>query len=196
MNNKLVYSIIFLAIFLFFLIGGVTNLDKAINLNVTNLQNSLFADIFRAIDLLFDIVPVSIASIVIAGILYLKKSRKTAVFFALTMLVSAGVIYLVKEIVERARPENALIAISDSSFPSGHTTTAIVFFGLLVYLAIKSKKSYNFKLTTGIISIFMMAVISFSRVYLGVHWLSDVLGGISLGLFILLGSIGARENLF
>jgi len=90
---------------------------------------------------------------------------------------------LTKVIIHRARPENALIEVSGYSFPSGHATMAIIFFSLLLYSFkddIKNKALKNIFIASNII---FFLIIGLSRVYLNVHWFSDVLAGFGLGLF-------------
>ena len=99
----------------------------------------------------------------------------------------AGVItYFAKITVARTRPFSALIDIPSSySFPSGHTLTSIVFYIMLVYLlTYRYKKEVRNSLI--ILASLFALLISFSRPYLGVHFLSDILGGIILSIPILL----------
>ncbi len=105
----------------------------------------------------------------------------------------AGVItYIAKILIARPRPGSALIAIPTSySFPSGHTLTSIVFYVMLVYLlTFNSKKEVRNALI--VLATIFSLLIAFSRPYLGVHYLSDILGGMILSiplLFVLINTI-------
>jgi undecaprenyl-diphosphatase len=90
---------------------------------------------------------------------------------------------IVKNIVARIRPENAFLTVSGYSFPSGHAVASTVFFTLLIYFFIIKVRSMVFREILVVICVLSIILTSFSRVYLGVHWLSDVLAGIGLGLF-------------
>ena len=100
------------------------------------------------------------------------------VSYAFAGLVS----YIAKLIVARPRPLEALIKMpSTYSFPSVHTLTSLVFYCILFYLlTIKSKRSV--KIIGFIFSLSLICIVSVSRIYLGVHYFSDVLGGFIIGI--------------
>jgi len=100
------------------------------------------------------------------------------------MLVGVILELSIKGLVHRLRPEHALIPITRYSFPSGHTTMATIFFTILLYSLMENIKSKKTKILLTIITSIIIFLIGFSRIYLGVHWFSDVIGGFILGLFI------------
>ncbi len=106
---------------------------------------------------------------------YDKNKRRWIVPWWVTYFVSLLAVYIIKLAISRERPETvALILIDGFSFPSGHATAA--FSSLpLVYKLFKKMKLYW---------LVYVLLIAFSRIYLGVHYLSDVLGGALLGLFV------------
>jgi len=97
---------------------------------------------------------------------------------AITMIVEAT-----KDIIHSPRPTNGIVPETGFSFPSGHVTSTMVFFGILTYLAWQQWKSAKAKALTATLYITVEALVGFSRVYLNVHWLSDILGGYLLGTF-------------
>lgn len=101
-------------------------------------------------------------------------------------LIAGGLTFLIKVLAGRERPLEALIDIPISkSFPSGHTLTSIVFYMVLVYLlTLKCKKKVRFTWFT--VSFILIILIAISRIYLGVHYCSDVIGGIIFGVPTLL----------
>ncbi len=103
------------------------------------------------------------------------------------MLADAFILFIIKLLFKIPRPLSNFITETDFSFPSGHATTAVVFFGILSYLILKKYKNVNFEVITA--SIFMVLLIGSTRLYLGIHWLSDIIGGFALGIFILTTSI-------
>jgi undecaprenyl-diphosphatase len=90
---------------------------------------------------------------------------------------------MIKDLVMRTRPADALIAAHGFSFPSGHATAIAIFSVLAIYFF--ARKINNLILReTYIVSVILITVlVGVSRIYLGVHWLSDVVAGFSLGLF-------------
>jgi undecaprenyl-diphosphatase len=108
--------------------------------------------------------------------------------------LSAGILLkIVKNIFQRHRPPNPLIAnVSGFSFPSGHSFSSFTFVGVLIYMLWQSKTKIQLK-WAGTVFLFVLAtVIAFSRVYLQVHYASDVIAGfclsfiwLSLCIFIL-----------
>lgn len=106
--------------------------------------------------------------------------------FVVELIVVQGVAALsnvaLKRVINRARPDaDHLVSVETLSYPSGHAMSAIAFYGFLIYLI------YIFKLNnwlkTGLITIFIFLIlaIGISRVYLGVHYPSDVVGGYIAG---------------
>ena len=114
----------------------------------------------------------------------LKKSRGvviTIIVFASTLLNQA-----LKLIVGRPRPSINPLAIEKSfSFPSGHTMIMIVMGGILLYLLWQEKGSKIKKTILTIIIVLIALTVMFSRIYLGVHYFSDIIGGITSGLLFL-----------
>jgi membrane-associated phospholipid phosphatase len=91
--------------------------------------------------------------------------------------------YYLIGIFNRPRPAEQLgIVVSDASFPSGHTISAVICYGLLAYLLVPKMPSLFWKWVIVIAAIVTMAFIGFSRLFLGGHYLTDILAGYALGL--------------
>jgi len=124
-----------------------------------------------------------------ALIFFLFKYKKEALFLILT-LVSGLVSSVFKIIVNRARPLPSLVRIIETtrqqSYPSGHMIFYIVFLGFLTLLMYQLRTiSKSIRIGVSSISILLILVIPFSRIYLGAHWFTDVLGGFLLGALCL-----------
>jgi membrane-associated phospholipid phosphatase len=104
--------------------------------------------------------------------------------------------YFMKLAFHRVRPPHPLIApLNNFSFPSGHATSGFIFYGTLAYLVWKTDIRKAYKLTLGSILILFSLLIGFSRVYLRVHYPSDVVAGFCLGFGWLLLCIVLLERL-
>ena len=194
-------NIISLLVFIFILIevfynGFLVRLDPIISSFMPSIQNDFLTNLSIAVSFIFDIKSVIIISLILSAYLWARFSKKDSMLFISAMVLNGGILYILKELIQRARPLNSLVAESSFAFPSAHTSTAIVFFGLLIYLTSKKKESKNLKLNALWISIFMILLICFARLYLNAHWFSDVLGGIAIGMFILTGCIILREKMY
>ena len=114
----------------------------------------------------------------------INKSRGviiTIIVFSSTLLNQA-----LKIIIRRPRPDINPLAIERSfSFPSGHTMIMIVIGGILLYLLWQEKGSKLKKIVLTIIISLVALTVMFSRIYLGVHYFSDIIGGITSGLLFL-----------
>ena len=114
---------------------------------------------------------------------YIRKAR----YWLLALLVSVpgGMLLNValKNIFQRARPslDNPLLTLTTYSFPSGHTVAATLFYGLLAaYLVcLPGKWKYRFLIALG--ACVLVALVGLSRMYLGVHYLSDVMAAVAVG---------------
>lgn len=130
-------------------------------------------------------------------LLYLVlKNVKRAFEIAAIGIGGFVVNYFMKLSFHRVRPPHPLIdPLHNFSFPSGHATSAFIFYGLLAYLIWKTNLSKPLKYISGAILILFSILIGFSRVYLRLHYPSDVLAGFCIGFAWLLLTIYLFERL-
>ena len=161
----------------------ITRADLWVNAKVTLLWNPFLNRIMIMITNIASPGVLIILSLMLFLVLVYKKKWYHSLLLLLSM--AGGLLFesLTKIIIQRSRPENALISVAGYSFPSGHATMAIIFFSLLIYSFKDEIKNNALKylFITGNMILFL--VVGFSRIYLNVHWLSDVLAGFGLGLF-------------
>ncbi len=104
-------------------------------------------------------------------------------FLIISIIGEAILNNLIKIMVKRIRPSiNPLVIEESPSFPSGHTMSTSVFYALIIFFLWKSPIILIIKIILTMISILVMISVMFSRIYLGVHYLSDVLAGICCGI--------------
>lgn len=134
--------------------------------------------------------------IIIVCIFLFIKNKWYFYLISGSYLFSGIVVFITKNLVQRPRPLEALIEIPSSfSFPSGHTLTSLVFYMTLFYL-MTEKSNTVVRLTFGLLFCLLICIVAFSRVCLGVHFFSDVMGGFILGIPCLLCSINIIEKNF
>jgi len=161
------------------------SLDLLVNDFMVLIETSFLKNFAKVISFIFEPEILILASIILSVFIFFKVSKKNGFVFSGAMIVTGLLIKIFKELIQRVRPENMLVAETGFSFPSGHATVSIVFFGLLI--AIFSKKKS--KIISIIISSILVLLIVFSRIYLRVHWFIDVFGGLVFGGIILVLSL-------
>ncbi|WP_457654022.1 phosphatase PAP2 family protein [Rhodocaloribacter sp.] len=137
-------------------------------------------------------VPGTTALVVLVAVLLWREGKRRAVarlLFATTTgtLVFSGL----KLLFHRPRPVDQLVPETGYSFPSGHAFMATVFYGTLIYLAWTESQSRAVRAVATTLGALMIVLIGMSRVYLGVHWMTDVLGGFLAGFLWLCLSLAA-----
>lgn len=165
-------------------------IDVIVDSLMGSIESPALTAISKTIAPIFDPVILIVLSLVVAIYIYMKSSKVRAIFFGGLMVLAGGIIWAAKETVQRERPFDALLPEMSYSFPSGHATMAVVFFGLLVYLFVKEK----YRMKALIVAGALVLIIGLSRIYLRVHWLTDVLGGFIIGGAILAAGIWAVKK--
>ncbi len=130
--------------------------------------------------------PGCISAMTLALALYLLWRRHPYWLLALLLSVFGGMLLnvLLKNIFHRARPrfDNQILTLTSYGFPSGHTMAATCFYGSLAALAVWKLKAWRWRLAAVAIAGLLIMLVGFSRIYLGAHYLSDVLGAMGEGL--------------
>ena len=188
-NNK-IYILLFLCLILFIIIlinvlnGNIQNFDS----NIYNLINSIksnFMDMFFRNITRFGDEEVLIL-IALACLIFIKN-RKIGGSIAIN-LASVGLInHILKEIIQRPRPPIELRMVEESSFsfPSGHAMASMAFYGLIMYYIYKYVKNKTVKNVICTILSILIFLVGVSRIYLGVHYVSDVIAGFLLSMVYL-----------
>jgi membrane-associated phospholipid phosphatase len=128
-------------------------------------------------------------------LIFKKKSYVGASFYVIAV-AGGGLINLgLKHWFARVRPEGSLIIEHGFSYPSGHSMGSLIYYGFLGYLVIKSQHDRWLKTVSATFFIMLILLIGFSRIYLGVHYPSDVFAGFSAGTVWLMLCIAGSESL-
>jgi len=133
---------------------------------------------------------------VLIGLIW-KKMRGAAWTLPIAIFGAAVIIQGVKLLMRRPRPAffTPLLHESGYSFPSGHSLIAMVVYGLLGYFALKLFQNMAARLIVWAITILIIFSIGISRVYVGVHYPTDVLAGWAAGVPWLIACMGLHEVL-
>ena len=126
---------------------------------------------------------ITISLLVLVLMLYKKKLE--AFFVAILPSLVALFTWLLKIIINRPRPGDELASDRGLSFPSGHVSYIVVLFGFLLYVLPWLIRQRIIKTVLQVMMIILMLLMMTSRIYLGEHWPSDVLGGAMLAGLIL-----------
>ena len=118
-----------------------------------------------------------------AFFLFYKRNRWQSLSVAAVGASSIGLLFLLKNIFQRHRPLEPLTSnVIGYSYPSGHSFSSFTFFGLLTYIIWQTDISKFWKWILSVVFIFFAACIAISRVYLHVHYASDVVAGFCLSM--------------
>ncbi|MFA5953985.1 MAG: phosphatase PAP2 family protein [Patescibacteria group bacterium] len=123
---------------------------------------------------------------VVTAALYLKRHVADALLLVVGMSAAWVLQFVLKIVFVRPRPFFSPITIETTySFPSGHALAAFVFFGFMALYVFWQTKRHAPRFYALVSATILVLAIGVSRVYLGVHWLSDVLGGYVIGVWLL-----------
>lgn len=137
-------------------------------------------------------------TLIVLSLLISKQTRKRiGIPLAITSVSSTLIYKCVKHIFERPRPDliYRIIEQGGFSFPSGHSMNSLVCYGMLIYLVRRHCKNENIKNAITIIFGALIPLIAISRIYVGVHYPTDILGGWCLGSFVLASAILISERI-
>jgi undecaprenyl-diphosphatase len=168
------------------LLNKITPFDNVIYNAIISLKSDSVTTFFKLITKLCNEKFIIIATVLIFIILLFKK-KKVGFILTLNVLLCSGLNTLIKHIFLRPRPVGLkLIKQGGYSFPSGHSMMAVAFFGILIYLVCKSKWKKWIKILLSSLLTVLILLIGISRIYLGVHFASDVLAGFAIALSYLI----------
>ncbi len=186
-KNKLLIVLIiaFIALSLFMINDKLVYIDKETFTFLFLHLNDKFLSQFEFITNIMSFWSVFFLCIILFVIMYKKKKINDFLFLSVNVLSSIVIIRVFKIIFQRPRPLWPLIEETGYSYPSGHTLTATCFYGSLIILVNKYFKG-KLKIFANIFLVAMILLTGLSRIYLGVHYLSDVIAGYILGTIVLL----------
>lgn len=187
MTKRKQVNLVILFIGIFILMSSGYNsllkpLDNAIVDFIQGLENPILTSIYLNTT---NIADMKQSAIITVMIVIVRKFKREALFLTFTMGTCGIVMAFIKTIFNRPRPNiHRLLELNSLSFPSGHSTSAtILYLSLsLIYIKLMKKTTY----TPILVAIAGILFIVISRIYLGVHYPTDTIAGVSLGSVIVL----------
>jgi YegS/Rv2252/BmrU family lipid kinase len=155
-------------------------------------QNPLAYDVLHAIEVAFGTLPLTILTVVVAGLLLARRHYRAAAWTAGVMLASSLTTYFLKPWFQRNRPvwEEPIHSLDSYSFPSGHSSGIASAMGVAIVLTLIFVRRRSLRRALIGFWISLVVLVGLDRIFLGVHNLSDVLAGFSVGFFwVLLGMV-------
>lgn len=178
----LVMMVVVLLLLIYIVINAKDTLlidQTAINVMKT-IRSDFLTTLFKYITYLGNYYVLLIIDIIVCSILVFKYKNYKLAFISLLSLCIAGIMtYILKIIIVRPRPEYMLIKESGYSFPSGHTLNSTALYGFISFLIYKNIKKKKF--IPILVGVFTIVTVGLTRIYLNVHYLTDVLGGLLIG---------------
>jgi undecaprenyl-diphosphatase len=155
--------------------------------------NPVFTGFLLAVSYLHSIAGVAAFSVLVA--IALARQRKFRWIFSLVLAVGGGMLLntALKFAFHRGRPvwEDPILTVATPSFPSGHAAAATLFYGFVCVYIVSHVESLGLRIAAVLGGVTMVLLVAFSRMYLGVHYPSDVLAAMSASTAWLVVSLGA-----
>ena len=164
--------------------GETRHFDEVTRAAVHQFASPVLTTIMRGLSFVGSTLALTIASIAVVVCLAMRKLGREAKLFALTMLGGALLNTILKLAFKRTRPVPFfnLSTPETYSFPSGHSLMSACFFGALAALLTARIKSRRLRIIIWIVATAMFLLIGLSRIYLGVHYTTDVIAGFAAAL--------------
>ncbi|MCK9368548.1 phosphatase PAP2 family protein [Candidatus Dojkabacteria bacterium] len=190
LKSIILISTIVVGLFLFLKLSAevwekesIINIDQIVSNWVYTLRTPFITSVMKFITSLAGLGTIAILFIIFFIVLIIIKKSKYIIPLIITVSINFLFVQGVKILFARPRPEttSALITADSFSFPSGHTLIAITFYGFLILYLLMILKSKVLKYISVISGAIIILSVGFSRIYLGVHWPSDVIASLLIG---------------
>jgi undecaprenyl-diphosphatase len=174
---------------LFVLLDPISVMDREFSQEIQEHHNHVLDVTMKSVSW-FGYMPNAAILVIGTALLFLLFKYKKEALFTIFTMVSGLINSVVKFLVDRPRPLPSLVRIIEKtrqqSFPSGHVVFYIVFFGFLLLLMFRlTMLPKVLRLSVSACCLLLVLTVPISRMYLGAHWFTDVLGGLLLGLLCL-----------
>lgn len=175
--------------------SGVFHIDQRVNMWFRTERFPGLTVLFIAVTDLGGPIGMGVIAAIIAILLF-RKERASAIYMAVTGVGGAVLNVGLKLLYARARPDvdTAIAVAQGHSFPSGHAMGSFIILGAVAYLVLRQKFPWKVKSVLLAIIVTLILLVGLSRVYLGVHWSSDIIAGWCAGTVWLVATTIAFET--
>lgn len=164
-----------------------TNVFNYLKTHVSERNNEIM-EVFTFLGTHQFLIPANLS--LIAYFLFIKKHKWHSIKIPAIALSSLGLMFLLKGLFDRERPSVPLLFHAKGlSFPSGHALMSVTFYGLLIYMIFKNVKNAPLKWTLISLLVLLILIVGMSRVYLRVHYATDVIAGYCIGFLWLVFTV-------
>lgn len=181
-----ILTIIFILLWLGTITGVTDEIDNLIYKSVESIRSDFLTVVLIGITELGGVVGLFLILLITVIVLCKKNRVKEATAITLNLIISTFTYVILKNIFQRERPVTGNILIDEVgfSFPSGHTTNNVAFYFFAIYLVCINVKNKKVRNISCVILAIIPILIAFSRIYLRVHYPTDVIAGFCLGIVL------------
>ena len=162
----------------------VTSFDKFVQNLLLPITNPTNTRIVEKITYLGGPRIAAILSIIVSLYMFIRHNFKAGIWSASTLVIGNLINILAKNLIQRPRPSDKLVAIGGYSFPSGHTFGTALFIFFVVFLIVPQIKDVTLRRILTFLGFLWILIISLTRVYLHVHYPTDTIASVLLVLFL------------
>lgn len=168
--------------------GETSEIDRTVELAVHGIDTPFLDVVMRAFTFMgsaFAVLPLALAVVVWA---VRRKETRAALAFVVVVVMTEALNVMLKHTFERPRPTlfQEIETLHSYSFPSGHAMAAFAIYGMMGVVVARLLSSKALRRALVVVLPLFILMIGISRIYLGVHWPSDVLAGFAAGAFLVL----------
>lgn len=163
----------------------IVSFDSTVISFIQGLESPLLTDIMKFFTFIGSTVSVAVLTMIALFFLYIVLGHRSELILLTASILGSNLLFItLKLFFQRARPDlYRLIEVSGYSFPSGHATNACTLYGILAFLLWRHIPTRLGRTVLIISSIMMILTVGISRIYLGVHYPSDIIGGYCISAF-------------
>lgn len=162
--------------------GGFLVFDQILITKIKSVETDLLTIIMKMFSFIGSTTSVIFISCILLLIIYkLYKKRQEVILFLIVLIGSTAINLLVKFLIKRERPVSELVIETGFSYPSGHTMGAMSLYGIITFLMWRHVRTSKGRMILILFFTVVIITIGFSRIYLSVHYPSDIVAAFYLG---------------